>query len=53
MANRTYVPAMRAEPDLNDLWGLYCVETDLWMPVTFRAEREALEAAKVVNRQAR
>jgi hypothetical protein len=49
MVKRKYVPATRYEAGLQAYLSLYSVEGDCWPPVTFRSEREATEAAHVVN----
>ena len=49
MVKRIYVPAIRHEAGSQAYWSLYSVDGDCWLPVTFRSEREATEAAQVVN----
>ena len=49
MVKRTYVPAIRHESGLPTYWSLYSIDGDCWLPVTFRSEKEAAEAAQVVN----
>lgn len=52
-SSRNLIVTRWSDPDLNGAWGIYSVDDDDWLPVTYSTMKEAEAVAQMLTSNAR